>query len=124
MSKLVEYKFILKAPFLLKSVSGTLMKQIMDFSILFSQFLIRPFVRVWYNCLKLHNSDYGCIFFSRSPSGPLRDVFSKMLILPWLLGISQHPLQTPIFEAELCVAVSGIFHHVLYTNYFGLAVDN
>ena len=90
-SKLVKCKLILKALFLLKSVCRSLMEQIMGFfNFIFTVVLLaRSIIRVWYNQLKLCNSDSSQIFFSKSPLGPLRDMpFSKSFVLPWLSGVS------------------------------------
>ena len=55
--------------------------------------LARSFIWVWYDQLKLHNSDSSRVFFSRSPLGILRDmIFSKAFVLPWLSGVPKHLL--------------------------------
>ena len=113
--------------------------------------LARPYIKVWYDQLRVHNSDWSRIFLNRSPLGPLRDmIFSKTFVLPWLSGVPNHPLpcfvdatplqvagisgkgcfswslpsRTPIFEAELCAAISGIYYHLPYSNYINLIGDN
>ena len=100
------------------------------------------FIRVWYNQLKLCISDSSRVFCSRSPLGTFRDMFfSKPFVLPWISGVSQPPLscfvdatplrvagisdkgcfsgslgcETPIFEAELCAAMTGIYSDGKYT---------
>ena len=113
--------------------------------------LAKSFIRIWYNQLKLHIADCSCVFFDWSPLGPLRDfIFSKSFIFPWFSGVPKHPLpcfvdatplrvarisgkgcfsgsllsSTPIFEAELCAALAGIFYHLPFSNFIQLVGDS
>ena len=113
--------------------------------------LARSYIKVWYDQLRVHNSNSSRIFFNRSSLGPFRDmIFSKTFVLPWLSGVPKHPLpcfvdatpqrvagisgkgcfsrslpsRTPIFEAELCAALSGIYYHLSHSNYISLVGDN
>ena len=77
-------------------------------------------------------------------------LFSKSFVFPWLSGVPKHPLPcfvdatplrvagisgkgcfsrslpstTPIFEAELCAALAGIYFHLPYSNFIRLVGDN
>ena len=114
--------------------------------------LARSFnIRIWYDQLKSHIADSSRVFFDQSPLGPLRDfIFSKSFIFPWFSGVPKHPLpcfvdatplrvagisgkgcfsrplpsSTPIFEAELCAALAGIFYHLPFSNFIQLVGDN
>ena len=143
----------MKALLLLNSVCRKLLEQVLGFLYFIFKIvpLARSFIRVPYDQLRICNSDSSRIFFSWSPLGPLRDMlFSKSFVLPWFSGVSQRPLscfvdvtplrvagisgkgcfcrslgsETPIFKAELCAAMSGIFYHFPYSNYIKLIDDN
>ena len=77
-------------------------------------------------------------------------LFSKSFVFPWLSGVPKHPLPcfvdatplrvagisgkgcfprslpspTPIFEAELCAALAGIYYHLPYSNFIRLVCNN
>ena len=152
-SKLVKCKLILKAFFLLSSVRRKLMEQVLGFFnfIITIVPLARSFIRVWYDQLRSHISDSSRVFFDRSPLGPLRDLlFSKTFGFPWFSGVPKHPLPcfvdathlwfvgisgkgcfsgslpspTPIFEAELCAALAGMYYRLPYTNFIRLDGSN
>ena len=76
-------------------------------------------------------------------------LFSKSFVFPWLSEVSKHPLPcfvdatplrvagisgkgcfsrslpspTPIFEAELCAALAGIYYHLPYSSFIRLVGD-
>ena len=140
-SKLVKCKLILKGLSILNSVSKILMEQLLGFFnfIFLIVPLARSFIRVWYDQLRLHMSDSSRIFFDRSPLGPLWEIiFGKSFVFPWLSEVHKQPLPcffdatplrvagisnkgcysrslsfpSPIFEAEMCAALAGIFYHL------------
>ena len=152
-SKLVKCKLILKGLSILNSVSRKLMEQLLGFfNFIFSIVpLARSFVRVWYDQLRLHTSHSSRIFFDRSPLGPLWEIiFAKTFVFPWRSGVPKQPLPcfvdatplrvagisgkgcfsrsllspTPIFEAEMCAALAGIFYHLPYSSFIRLIGDN
>ena len=113
--------------------------------------LARSFVRVWYDQLRLHTSHSTRIFFDRSPLDPLWEIiFAKTFVFPWRSGVPKQPLPcfvdatplrvagisgkgcfsrslsspTPIFEAEMCAALAGIFYHLPYSSFIRLIGDN
>ena len=152
-SMLAKCQLILKGLSLLNSVSRKLMEQLLGFfNFIFTIVpLARSFVRIWYDQLKSDITDSGRVFFDWSPLGPLRDfIFSKSFIFPWFSGVPKHPLpcfvnatplrvagilckgcfsrplpsSTPIFEAEVCAALAGIFYHLPFSNFIRLVRDN
>ena len=152
-SKLAKCQLILKGLSLLKSVSRKLMEQLLGFlNFIFTIVpLARSFIRIWYDQLKSHITASSRMFFARSPLGPLREfIFSKSFLFPWFSRVPKHPLPcfvdatplrvagisgkgcfsrplpspTPIFEAELCAALTGIFYHLPFSNFIRLVGDN
>ena len=138
---------------LLKSVSSKLVEQLLGFfNFIFTIIpLARSFIRIWYDQLKLHIADSSHVFFDRSPLGLLRDfIFSKSFVFPWFSRVPKHPFlcfvyatplrvagisgkgcfsrplpsPTPIFEAEFCAALAGIFYHLPFSNFIRLVGDN
>ena len=152
-SMLAKCQLILKGLSLLNSVSRKLMEQLLGFlNFIFTIVpLARSFIRIWYDQLKSHITDSSRVLSYRSPLGPLRDfIFSKSFIFPWFSGVPKHPLPrfvngtplrvagisgkgrfsrplpsfTPIFEAELCAALAGIFYDLPFSNFIRLVGDN
>ena len=152
-SKSGKCQLIFKGLSLLKSVSRKLMEQLLGFfNFIFTVVPVaRLFIQIWYDQLKSHIADSSHVFFDRSPLGPLRDfIFSKSFVFPWFSGVPKHPLScfvnatplcvagisgkgsfsrplpspTPIFEAELCAALAGIFYHLPFSNFIQLVGDN
>ena len=152
-SKLAKCQLILKGLSLLNSVSRKLMEQLLGFlNFIFTIVpLARSFIKIWYDQFKLHIADSSGVLFDRSPLAPLRDfIFSKSFIFPCFSGVPKHPLPcfvnatplrvagisskgcfsrplpspTPIFEAELCAALAGIFYHLPFSNFIRSVGDN
>ena len=152
-SKSAKCQLIFKGLSLLESVSRKLMEQLLGFfNFLFIIVpLARWLIRIWYDQLKSHIADSSCVLFDQSPLGPLREfIFSKSFVFPWFSGVPIHPLpcfvnrtplcvagisgkgcfsrplpsSTPIFEAELCAALAGIFYHLPFSNFIWLVGDN
>ena len=152
-SKLAKCQLILKGLSLLKSVSRKLMEQLLGFfNFIFTIVpLARSFIRIWYDQLKSHITASSRVFLNRSLLGPLRDfIFSKSFFFPWFSGVPKHPLPcfvdatplrvagisgkgcfsrplpspSPVFKVELCVALTGIFYHLPFSNFIWLVGDN